>query len=183
LALLETVGAPIFVDVWESDKQDMVRDSSQMFLALGVGGLFMYFMVDYLRKWIPEHWLLGGSFALTGVGTVFFITWSGEGGITVAEFLIGAVLIWSVASPIAQTLILSTFSKILGRKPQGSVMGLIGSAGSIGRIIFPLLAGILSHNSSFITAMILSFICSIGVIIYHYKITMQDHFLQNLELQ
>jgi len=182
LALLETVGAPIFVDVWDSDKQDAVKDSSQMFLSLGVGGLLMYFIVDYLRKWVPEHWLLAGSFALTGVGTVFFIAWTGDDAITKVEFLVGAVIIWSIASPIAQTLILSTFSKMLGSRPQGSAMGWIGSAGSIGRIIFPLLAGMVSHNSSFLTSMIVSFLCAIAVVLYRYKVQVQEYFIRNVPL-
>lgn len=35
LALLETVGAPIFVKVWHSTKENAVQDSSRMFLILG----------------------------------------------------------------------------------------------------------------------------------------------------
>ncbi len=37
LALLETVGAPIFVQVWHSTKDNAVQDSSRMFLILGNG--------------------------------------------------------------------------------------------------------------------------------------------------
>jgi len=182
LALLETVGAPIFVDVWDSNKEDAVKDSSQMFLILGVIGLGMYFCVDYIRRIISEHTLLTISFVLTGAGALFFITWNPEDKITLVEFLIGAIIIWSIASPIAQTLILSSFSKMLGTAPQGSAMGWIGSAGSIGRIIFPLIAGLLSHNSSFAVSSILSFVCAGFVLLYRYQITIHEFFIRTVQL-
>src|SRR4051812_8396568 len=54
-------------------------------------------------------------------------------------------------------------------------MGWIGSAGSIGRIIFPMLAGVLSHNASFITSAIVCFLCAISVLLYRYKIQIRDY--------
>lgn len=62
---------------------------------------------------------------------------------------------WSIGSPLTQTLTLSIFSKILADHPQGMWMvrcsfrnacvysvrqGIMGSAGSFGRILFPFAA-------------------------------------------
>ena len=68
-------------------------------------------------------------------------------------------------SPISQTLILSTYSKMLGSKPQGSTMGWIGAAGSIGRIIFPMLS-VAGNNPSFIISAIVAFISAISVLLF-----------------
>eukprot|EP00122_Pirum_gemmata_P003205 Pgem_evm1s2896 len=47
-----------------------------------------------------------------------------------------------IAFPLKQTTIMSSFSKILGSKPQGGLMGWIGVFGSIGRIVMPLLSSL-----------------------------------------
>jgi MFS family permease len=61
--------------------------------------------------------------------------------------LICEVLVWSIGSPIAGAVLISSFSMMLGnRNKQGLSMGLIGSAGSLGRIFAPPLNSVLMHN-------------------------------------
>jgi len=183
LALLETVGAPIYVKIWDTDN-DAVDDSSQMFLTLGVFGLVVYVLLDYQRDRIPSHFLLAGSFAVTGFASLFFIVWPGQSGLSIGTFLAGAVLIWSIASPIAQTLILSTFAKILGSQPKGSAMGWIGSAGSVGRIVFPLVAVLFPPNVAFVMAALTSLIGAAAVIVYQHYVKKQLQIVEySAELQ
>ena len=54
--------------------------------------------------------------------------------LAVAEFLV-----WSVGCPITTAVVVAAFSKLLGGRPQGTLMGLLGSAASVSRIILPLL--------------------------------------------
>jgi hypothetical protein len=49
-------------------------------------------------------------------------------------------------------------------------MGWIGAAGSMGRIIFPTLSGVLGHNVSFIVSAAVSFLCAITIALYQKKI-------------
>ena len=41
--------------------------------------------------------------------------------------------------------LLGIFSKILSKGPQGKLLGYFGSAGSLARVVFPLLAGYLTE--------------------------------------
>jgi len=168
LALLETVGAPVFLDAWgeTTDDVDPVQDTASMMLGLGVAGLVVYFLIDPLRRFLTEEQLLATSFVLIGSGSLFLIRYNGSVGL--ARFIIGAAMIWSLGSPISQTLVISAFSKMLGGKPQGTMMGWIGSAGSIGRIVFPFLSGFLGNDLSFIISAIVCFISAGGVFAYSY---------------
>jgi ceroid-lipofuscinosis MFS transporter 7 len=55
------------------------------------------------------------------------------------------VLMFSVGYPIGHTALLGVFSKIMKSGPQGRLLGYFGSAGSFARVIFPLLAGVLTE--------------------------------------
>jgi len=119
LSSLETLSSPLFLDAWKDTDNDEVQDTALMLLCLGVIGLFMFFLVDYIAKLISERKLLILSFCILSAGCIVLIDFSvHDTGIGLVQFLIGAVLIWSIASPILQTLIISAFSKILGSKPQ-----------------------------------------------------------------
>merc|ERR1712150_467254 len=52
---------------------------------------------------------------------------------------------FSVGFPIGNTAVLGLFSKIVGRRPQGTLQGLFVSAGSLSRIIFPIASGYIAH--------------------------------------
>jgi len=132
--------------------------------------------VDFVKRYIAEYNLLAVAFIIIGSGALVLVEWPGED-LPVYLFYIGAALIWSIGSPFTQTIIISSFSKILGSKPQGIMMGWIGSAGSVGRIIFPLLAGILGSNGSFVIAGALSFFCGASVLGYRRYVTYVKKYL------
>lgn len=56
-------------------------------------------------------------------------------------FISSIILMYAIGYPIGQTSLLSVFSKVLRSGPQGKMFGLFGSAGSLARVVFPLLAG------------------------------------------
>lgn len=85
-----------------------------------------------------EYVLLSVGIITAAVGGVFLVDIVHKSSMVV--FTIGTVLIWSIASPICQTLTISSFSKMLGSKPQASWMGWLTAAGSLGRTIFPMVA-------------------------------------------
>lgn len=83
-------------------------------------------------------------------------------------FTAGNTAVWAIASPICQTLCISTFSKLMGSKPQGKAMGLLTAAGSLGRIIFPLLTSAFSDTVVFLLC--IAFGCiSIGCLLVFQK--------------
>lgn len=52
---------------------------------------------------------------------------------------------YSLGYPIGHTALLGVFSKIMKSGPQGKLLGYFGSAGSLARVLFPLLAGVLTE--------------------------------------
>jgi hypothetical protein len=44
-----------------------------------------------------------------------------------------------------------------------------------------MLAGVLSHNASFITSAVVSFICALAVLIYRYKVTIKEYSILAIE--
>jgi hypothetical protein len=50
------------------------------------------------------------------------------------------------------------------------MMGWIGSAGSVGRIIFPLLGGFFGNNPSYLVSVITSFMSAVAVLVYYWGV-------------
>jgi len=92
-----------------------------------------------------DPWLLIGSLALTGFGAA--LASPAPNGGHFATMTTGFVLIWSVGAPVADILAASMYSVIVSEVggKHGTAMGAITAAGSIGRIIFPLVFGVVSH--------------------------------------
>jgi hypothetical protein len=88
--------------------------------------------------WLPgDLTLLVGSSVATAVGALVLAhPWPGDH--TLASLSAGAVLVWSVGAPIADVVATSCFSLVVAGKAQGRYMGFITMAGSVGRIVLPL---------------------------------------------
>merc|ERR1711862_201667 len=54
-------------------------------------------------------------------------------------------LVYSLGFPIGNTAVIGLFSKIVGRRPQGTLQGYFVSAGALARIIFPISSGYIAH--------------------------------------
>eukprot|EP01113_Clastostelium_recurvatum_P050569 TRINITY_DN9606_c0_g1_i2.p1 TRINITY_DN9606_c0_g1~~TRINITY_DN9606_c0_g1_i2.p1 ORF type:complete len:608 (-),score=135.52 TRINITY_DN9606_c0_g1_i2:1-1824(-) len=156
LGIAETLMPPVQLSL-NQDDSDALQDSAEYFLVLGSVGFLVYLAVPYICKFVDEVRLLSVAIAIAGLG--FFVSADFDDDLNIYEFTSGAFLVWSIASPISQTLVISSFSKILGSKPQGGAMGWITSAGSLGRILFPLLAGSLPPQFAFIIGTFVCLVC------------------------
>jgi len=167
LSIIEVLGPIRFIQDWPNDT-DVIADEGYFFAILGVLGLIVYFGVDFIPKIIPEWITLTIGFFFLAGGCIVLIP-VGRFAQNIVRFTIGTFFIWTVGSPITQTLVLSSFSKILGSQPQGLWMGWIGAAGSVGRIVFPIIAGLVSDGIDYVTGAIFSVIGAITIIIYALK--------------
>ncbi|KAJ1462019.1 major facilitator superfamily domain-containing protein [Pelagophyceae sp. CCMP2097] len=70
--------------------------------------------------------------ALAGDGTALWAT--------------AIALMYAVGYPIGHTAVIGWFSKATGKRPQGMLMGLFASAGSLARIVFPICSGFLAQH-------------------------------------
>jgi ceroid-lipofuscinosis MFS transporter 7 len=63
------------------------------------------------------------------------------------RYLFAIFMVYSIGYPIGHTAVIGLFSKIVGRRPQGTLMGWFASAGSIARITFPVMAGFVAAGN------------------------------------
>ena len=61
-----------------------------------------------------------------------------------AAWLTAIVGMYGVGYPIGHTAVIGWFSKAMKSRPQGMLMGLFASAGSVARIVFPICSGVAS---------------------------------------
>lgn len=55
-------------------------------------------------------------------------------------------LMYAVGYPIGHTAVIGWFSKAMGKRPQGLLMGLFASAGSVARVAFPIFTGVIAQR-------------------------------------
>ncbi|KAJ3017539.1 hypothetical protein HKX48_003505 [Thoreauomyces humboldtii] len=169
IGVTETLAIEMY-EHYRTDIPNAVEESGKFFFVLGLAGLVVFLLVDPIQKRIlsgPNLLILGIVAVVAGTAvntdprparTTF--NWVG--------FVSGMTLIWSIGSPICQTLTVSMFSKMLGARPQGSLIGWITTAGSLGRIIFPALVSISRGAAIAVnwTDVVLCLGCAAGVVAF-----------------
>jgi MFS transporter, ceroid-lipofuscinosis neuronal protein 7 len=61
------------------------------------------------------------------------------------RYVFAIFMMYSIGYPIGHTAVIGIFSKIVGRRPQGVLMGWFASAGSLARMIFPIMSGYMAN--------------------------------------
>eukprot|EP00536_Pseudo-nitzschia_multiseries_P017426 jgi/Psemu1/264283/estExt_Genewise1Plus.C_15420008 len=86
------------------------------------------------------------------------------------KFCTAIFLIYSVGYPIGHTAVIGLFSKIVGRRPQGELLGWFASAGSLARLCFPIMSGYLANYFG-ISAVFYVLLCvlSLSIVITMYN--------------
>uniref|UniRef100_M4BZ25 Major facilitator superfamily (MFS) profile domain-containing protein n=1 Tax=Hyaloperonospora arabidopsidis (strain Emoy2) TaxID=559515 RepID=M4BZ25_HYAAE len=139
LSVFETVNIPLFILATGKDPDSIsaVVDASNFQFYLGLLGLLTYFSIEYFRHSLRDvSWVQLGFAMLLG-GNVLLVV--GPTLLSFPRLAIAELLVWSVGCPITTAVVLAAFSKLLGGRPQGTLMGLLGSAASVSRIVLPLL--------------------------------------------
>ncbi|RLN59770.1 hypothetical protein BBJ28_00003694 [Nothophytophthora sp. Chile5] len=139
LSVFETVNIPLFLQVTGSDPESVeaVVDASNFQFYLGLLGLLSYFSIEYFRHSIRDvNWVQLG-FLMLLAGNVLLVMAPAD--LSFAQLAVAEFLVWSVGCPITTAVVVAAFSKLLGGRPQGTLMGLLGSAASVSRIVLPLI--------------------------------------------
>ena len=142
LTLMEAIATPLFERLeGKLDSADNTQDVAVWFALLGSAGFLVYLFMALPRtrvRWLPgDLSLLVGSSVATAVGALVLAhPWPGDH--SMATLTSGAVLVWSVGAPVADVVATSCFSLVVAGKAQGRYMGLLTMAGSVGRIVLPL---------------------------------------------
>jgi len=81
------------------------------------------------------------------------------------RYWLAMILMYSIGYPIGHTAVIGLFSKIVGRRPQGTLLGWFASAGSAARIVFPLMSGYVTQFASInVVFIILCVVLSISIL-------------------
>ncbi|KAE9361691.1 hypothetical protein PF008_g836 [Phytophthora fragariae] len=139
LSVFETVNIPLFIEATGSDPESVsaVVDASNFQFYLGLLGLLSYFSIEYFRHSLRDVTWVQLGFVMLLAGNVLLVV--APSALTFPQLAVAEFLVWSVGCPITTAVVLAAFSKLLGGRPQGTLMGLLGSAASVSRIVLPLL--------------------------------------------
>eukprot|EP00211_Chloroparvula_japonica_P001426 CAMPEP_0119125682 /NCGR_PEP_ID=MMETSP1310-20130426/4875_1 /TAXON_ID=464262 /ORGANISM="Genus nov. species nov., Strain RCC2339" /LENGTH=566 /DNA_ID=CAMNT_0007115775 /DNA_START=239 /DNA_END=1936 /DNA_ORIENTATION=+ len=172
VSFVETAGSILYIQYFQTDcpngSEAAATSASFFFFYLGLGGFLMYLSCEFLNRKLSSLTLLQSAFLFITIGMFLTINYgtsrfykeseldddmdewsSGDPLYPVMSkwrFALGCFFIWSIGSPLSQTMLISSFSRLLGSRPQGKWQGLIAASGSLGRIVSPVVIGFLLLN-------------------------------------
>ena len=157
LAVAETYGSILFYTTVYGRGYDPATVSptgaAWFFTILGGVGVLVFVLLDRMTRYLTEPTLLCVGFIAMCVGFVGTLDFDHDE--SLVELSLSMAMVYCVATPMTQTLVASMLSKALPSAQQGRWMGLLTAAGSVGRIVFPLLAGALYALGSTNAAMMM----------------------------
>lgn len=97
--------------------------------------------MEYLSTHLNRLSIMMMSFLITALGSALLIQYGNSDEVGISRFIGGAILIWSIGSPMCQVVALLAFSDVVGKETQGIMMGWFTVAGSLGSIFCRLISG------------------------------------------
>ena len=152
------------------DDDSEIEDCANFFFVLGIFGSICFLAIDPVirRSGLSELAVFIFGILMVALGGIFLI--DPVHGKSTKLFTVGAALIWCLGSPITQTFTISLYSKLLGTKPQTIALGWLTTAGSIGRIVFPIGALRLTSIELWTTNAALCILCIVLLFILYCKV-------------
>ncbi|KAK1945960.1 Major facilitator superfamily domain-containing protein 8 [Phytophthora citrophthora] len=188
LSIFETVNVPLFLEMTnrnttaEQKSVEATDQASTFYLMVGLLGLISYGSVQSLRKKVSDvsFLLFGFSTLLVGNAILVYLCAhmhvNNERSDDIDEahtqsqfntFVVAEVFVWSVGCPLTSAVVVSAFSKVLGSRPQGLLMGIFGASASVARMVMPFLPSVLaSWALLFLVSMTLCGICLLVLSLY-----------------
>ena len=163
LSVAEAYGTSLFNNITSpGDPEGAGGGASTFFLVMGCMGLLVFLTMNRLVKYVEETNLLMLAFVSMGIGFGVIVDFD-DYDIDIYDFTAGMTLVWVLGTPISQTLSVSLLSKHFSQQQKAGIaptrgvgfwMGLVTASGSVGRIIFPLVAGALYEPYGVSSAML-----------------------------
>lgn len=114
----------------------------------GMIGVIALLSMSQLGKYFTDIQMIVGGISICALGIIGFSTLqSFEDGADNAtwKYFVGIFMIYGIGYPIGHTAVIGLFSKIVGRRAQGTLQGWFASAGSLARILFPIMSGYIAQ--------------------------------------
>lgn len=186
LSVFETVNVPLFLQVTNrtsieaEESYSTTEDASSFYFLVGLLGLISYAALQLLGKRVSDVSFLIFGFVMLMIGNALLVvlcTLMSSSSSSSSQqndtnkffelFVVSEVFVWSIGCPIASAVVVSAFSKVLGTRPQGMLMGIFGASASIARMIMPFLPGVLpSWQLLFLVNMALCATCVLVLVAY-----------------
>ncbi|KAG3162185.1 hypothetical protein PC128_g20652 [Phytophthora cactorum] len=188
LSIFETVNVPLFLEMTnrmtaaEQVSVEATQDASRFYLVVGLLGLISYGSVQILHKKVSVVSFLLFGFSMLLVGNAILLTLCADMHVNSERsddtdedhpqqqfniFVAAEVFVWSVGCPLTSAVVVSAFSKVLGSRPQGFLMGVFGASASVARMVLPFLPSLLaSWPLLFLVSMVLCAICILVLSLY-----------------
>ena len=141
-----------------------------LFACGGLGGVVSLLCFPWLVKTFGDIKLTIYGLGVMIVSLFLLVHWTTSDNIGETRFYCAIILAYTIGYPIGHTAELAMFSKISKYGPQGALQGWFGSAGSLGRVIYPILAGLLSeyiNTSAIFEVAAVGLILSITAVVWH----------------
>lgn len=110
----------------------------------GAIGVAVLLSMKFISKILSDVTMVGIGMSFMVVGNMLLLNLRPDDQNPNWIYIMAIFFVYSVGYPIGNTSSISLFSKIVGRRPQGTLQGLFASAGSLARIIFPIASGYIS---------------------------------------
>ncbi|CAM9773448.1 unnamed protein product, partial [Choristocarpus tenellus] len=136
IACYETLGAEYSMTHFDLTSSE----AGVIFATFGSMGVVALLSMRLLCKYFNDVQIVVGGMMVMIAGCALFLP-SPHGAEGLPMFMWAVFLMYAVGYPIGHTAVLGLFSKVVGRQPQGGLLGWFGSAGSVARVTFPILAG------------------------------------------
>ncbi|KAJ3126899.1 hypothetical protein HK098_007033 [Nowakowskiella sp. JEL0407] len=143
IGVVETLAPDQHQYILGPDHENLASTSAIYFTILGLFGLVTFLSLDWVTKKLGmnNNHMLAVGIACIGLGSILTIPQVHERRLWV--FTVGMFFVWSIGSPICQTLTILCLSELMGNAPQAVVMSNLTNVGTVGRILFPALASVL----------------------------------------
>lgn len=158
ISAFETLG----VSIAQSHFGMESSDAGVIVATCGSVGVIALLSMGHLAKFMSDIQLICGGMLIMcfGVLSLGFLdqdmvnpSW---------KFYTAIFMIYAIGYPIGHTAVIGLFSKIVGRRPQGELLGWFASAGSLARLCFPIVSGYVTKYFG-ISALFYVLLCVLSV--------------------
>ncbi|CAJ1941594.1 unnamed protein product, partial [Cylindrotheca closterium] len=119
--------------------------------ACGTIGVISLLSMGRLSQFMSDIQLICGGVIVMAMGFLSLTLIDDDSGDNSSWiYLLSIFMIYSIGYPIGHTVVIGLFSKIVGRRPQGTLLGWFAAAGSLAQLVFPIVAGYVEHYLGFL---------------------------------
>jgi len=136
----------------------------------GTIGVISLLSMGRLSQLLSDIQLISGGMIVMAIGILSLTAIEEDGENSSWRYLLSIFMIYSIGYPIGHTAVIGLFSKIVGRRPQGTLLGWFASAGSLARLVFPIVSGYVEHYLGFLALFyILTGVLSVSTVVTLYN--------------